>query len=145
MDEMLIGYCGLYCGGCRDYQRTRENDPAKDEDGIPRYCDGCKSNRTTIWCTECKIKECNKAKGIIICAECRDYPCEILYDFINDENYKYHLEVPMDMEEIKKNGMQQWAEKKERAYYCKKCNNLNNWWEQECPKCGLKLYNGKCL
>jgi hypothetical protein len=143
MNEMLIGYCGLYCGGCGVYQRAVANDPVIDQNGIPMYCEGCRSDRTTKWCTECGIKECNRKKGLKICNECADYPCDMLNGFINDDNYKYHLEVPADMEEMKKAGMEEWAKKKEKAYYCKKCNNLNNWFEQECSKCGAKLVNGK--
>lgn len=143
MKEALMGYCGLYCGGCRDYQRTQANNPAVGEDGKPRNCDGCRSERLTEWCAVCDIKKCNRSKGLNFCSECTDYPCEMLNGFIHAEDYVYHMEIPEDFAEIKKTGIEEWYKKKEQSYYCKECNNLNNWFEQECSKCGAKIKNGK--
>ncbi len=145
MNEALVGYCGLYCGGCREFQKTQAGNPSIKEDGTPNYCDGCKSDRVTAWCTECDIKKCNRRKGLNFCSECGEYPCEILNDFMHMEDYVYHMEIPEDFEEIKKTGLNAWYQKKEQAYYCKSCNHLNHWFEQECTGCGAKLKNGKSI
>ena len=143
MKDSLMGYCGLYCGGCLFYQKTQEEDPVIAKDGSVRACDGCKSNRTTRWCTKCEIKACNRNKKTEICIDCKEYPCKMIDDFINDGRDKYHLEIPNDMEEIRRIGMTEWIKKKDNEYYCRTCNTRNNWLNSRCQKCGTKLINGK--
>ncbi len=143
MNEALVGYCGLYCGGCPEFQKTQAGNPSVGEDGKPIPCDGCKSGRVTAWCTECEIKKCNRRKGLSFCSECGEYPCDILSDFMHMEKYVYHMEITEDFEQMKTTGIETWYQKKEQEYYCNSCNHLNNWFEQECTGCGTKLKNGK--
>lgn len=143
MNEALVGYCGLYCGGCPEFQKTQAGNPSVGEDGKPIPCDGCKSGRVTAWCTECEIKKCNRRKGLSFCSECGEYPCDILNDFMHMEKYVYHMEITEDFEQMKTTGIEAWYQKKEQEYYCNSCNHLNNWFEQECTSCGTKLKNGK--
>jgi hypothetical protein len=137
MDKnMILGYCGLYCGGCGIYQGTQDGNPVRMEDGSPKYCDGCASERTTEWCTNCGIRECNREKGIRYCLECRDVPCEMLTQFMEDPRYPYHREVLDNMKRLRKVNLDKWAEEMDRRYTCKSCKRHINWFDKKCPHCG---------
>ena len=135
MNNENVGYCGLYCGGCKIYQSTISGKPEIDENNKPIYCDGCASSRLTGWCSTCKIKECNQKKGIRFCIECNLNPCEMLIAFMNDSKYPYHQEIQKDMKSIKELGVIKWIKIKDKQYHCKKCNNLINWFETKCSQC----------
>lgn len=139
MDQSLLGYCGLYCGGCPMYQATVAGTPKKDEKGDDLVCKGCDSGRTTPWCTDCQIKACNKRKGIRYCLECADNPCEILTYFMNDPQYPYHLEVQDNMKSLKELGFERWASTSAQKYRCGSCRSQVNWFEASCSKCGVSL------
>lgn len=93
----LRGYCGIDCGECDAYIATINRDEAlkartaeqwSKELGIEMKpgeltCLGCKSNVNTKYCGECPIRSCNETKGIEICADCKDYPCERIESFLN--------------------------------------------------------------
>jgi hypothetical protein len=55
-DTALVAYCGLYCGACGAYLKEK--------------CQGCHENEKASWC---KIRLCVKDKGILSCAECKDF------------------------------------------------------------------------
>jgi hypothetical protein len=141
MEDMKLGYCGLYCGGCSIFQGTQSGLPLMDENNSPMFCTGCNSGTTTKWCTICNIKECNRAKGFRYCLECKDNPCGILTAFMNDPKYPYHFEVQENMKLLKSVGLSKWTEMNEKKYHCNQCDHLNNWFEKSCSKCGNEEIN----
>lgn len=97
----LIALCGIDCGECDAYQATKENDAAKLAEVAVKWsseerkfdpedviCDGCHGTRRFSWTEECDIRECGIDKGLTTCAQCEDYPCELLnnmWDMIGEE------------------------------------------------------------
>jgi hypothetical protein len=139
VSDVLLGYCGLYCGGCGFYQGTVSGRPLKDNSGNPMICDGCNSGRTTPHCTDCEIKKCSRRKGIRYCLDCADNPCGIMKNFMNDPKYPYHLKVQDDMKRLKLLGLDKWSEEIKKRYVCSGCSVVINWFETECHNCGMKL------
>jgi len=139
MPDKLLGYCGLFCGGCPVYQGTMSNKPLLTENGDPLLCNGCESDRTTTWCTDCNIKICCRKKNIRTCIDCKENPCNILTKFIQDENYPYHTEVQENMKQLKDIGLDEWIKIKSEKYKCKNCNSPVNWIEKQCPECKKDL------
>ena len=97
MDKM-IAYCGLVCTDCPAYTATQENDQAalervaaqwREEYNAPDItvesviCDGCltKGGRKCSHCSECEVRACGVARGVVNCAHCSDYACEKLESF----------------------------------------------------------------
>lgn len=138
MHTDLLGYCGLYCGGCRVYQATQAGTPAHYEDGSPMVCTGCRSaGPVAIWCdTQCAIKTCCRDKGVENCLACADNPCEKMSGFMQDPAYPYHLEVQDNMKRLRDIGPEQWAQEMEARYHCKACAHAFNWFEHACSACG---------
>lgn len=51
-------------------------------------CDGCHEDRRFVWTQECDIRKCGVNKGLVTCAQCEDYPCELLnkvWEMIGEE------------------------------------------------------------
>lgn len=63
MDNLSYGFCGMPCALC-PYYHTK---------GI-RRCKGC--SHDGFFTGACNIYKCCKAKDIIHCAVCREYPCK---------------------------------------------------------------------
>ncbi|MDP4094612.1 MAG: DUF3795 domain-containing protein [Bacillota bacterium] len=131
----VLGFCGLYCGGCTYYQNTMKGIKTKVDENLYTECLGCNSGTTTPWCSDCQIKNCNREKGIRYCLECSTFPCEILNYFMNDEKYPYHKEVPENMKRLQEIGLNKWIEEQDSKYTCKKCGEKFDWFENQCKHC----------
>lgn len=96
--ERMIAYCGLVCTECEAYIATKANDPEGIERTAARWrevhspditaadvwCDGCLSAGPHLCshCGECEIRACARSRGVINCAHCDDYGCEIISGFL---------------------------------------------------------------
>lgn len=118
--KMLIAACGNYCGGCTDYLAYVKNDEKLKKklaeelskqfsmDIKPKDvgCLGCHGPISKRWCASCHIKRCTQEKGILTCAFCSDFPCEILEEYYekeeNGDNYKRNI---LRQREI---GLEKW-------------------------------------
>lgn len=60
---MKIGVCGIACEKCPKMQKKT----------CPNYPDGCKPKDNKF----CKIATCAYQKGVKLCFECSEFPCEI--------------------------------------------------------------------
>ena len=90
MSEMLLAYCGLDCGGCPAYIATKANDTEKlmelaaqwfqkENDAETCRCMGCKSEGPRLgFCEQCAVRTCASERGVVTCAHCADYGCDIL-------------------------------------------------------------------
>ncbi len=138
--DSLLGYCGLYCGGCPYYQNTVAVKPIDfKKENFYEPCEGCNSGIKNSYCLQCEIVKCNMKKGTRICYDCEKYPCEIINKFMNDSRYPYHKEVDDKMKLLKEKGLDQWLEIQESKYKCKNCGAIFNFFQKKCDKCGINL------
>ncbi len=96
MDKMTA-YCGLLCHECRAFQATQADDDKKRAEVAELWskeyntdikpedinCNGCLSRGEVVFnhTRVCEIRKCGMEKGVLNCAHCSDYPCEILEKF----------------------------------------------------------------
>jgi len=102
-EKNLAGCCGLYCGLCPRFQST-----------APSRCPGCQILCLTL---SCKIYNCCvKKKGLIICAECEDFPCDKNDPEIHEyEYFVTHKPCMQNLYRVKEAGLVTWlGEQKER-------------------------------
>ena len=59
-DNSKIGVCGLVCSKCPVF--------------VTGDCPGCGPNEF------CPLPECSKKKGVNLCFECQEFPCNLSYD-----------------------------------------------------------------
>ena len=136
-----IAPCGLYCGVCRIYQATQENDLRFLKRLVKVYarrfpemtfmtpdellCDGCLSTRRSAICRECSIRECAQQKRFQGCHECLDFPCPFIDEFPMPVGKKVILRaIPY----WRTHGTEQWIAAEEKRY--------------QCPECGQRLFRG---
>ena len=69
-DEMLIAYCGLYCGSCGAYKKNK--------------CPGCSKNEKATWCA---VRTCCISGSTVNCSSCKEFDdlrkCKKLNNFIS--------------------------------------------------------------
>ncbi|MBU2565332.1 MAG: DUF3795 domain-containing protein [Candidatus Thermoplasmatota archaeon] len=109
----MIAYCGIICTECLSYiaTQTKNNELLvktaecwSKEFGVTCTpedisCDGCKSDSVRLCnhCSECKIRECCKNKGLENCAYCCGYICNELNKF-----FKWVPEAKATLDDLKK-------------------------------------------
>ncbi len=92
--DKRVGACGILCCDCAAYQATQTSDPEELRDLADiessylgrkitpgeNGCDGClaEGGKQGPCVAGCKIRACAKARGIVTCAECGDFPCDLL-------------------------------------------------------------------
>lgn len=98
MFEKLIAVCGINCSACPAYIATKNNDVKEkkriaklwsEEFGVKLrasdiHCVGCinKKGPHVNYCNVCEIRLCANDKGLNSCAECNEFMCETLKNFI---------------------------------------------------------------
>ena len=137
VSDALLGYCGLYCGGCQAYQETTTGKKPADEDST--RCLGCASEVVASWCQECAIKDCARQKGLRTCRPCEEYPCEKLKAFTDDPRYPYHKAVHADMARLEEIGLEAWLAEQSERWVCPSCGNPYHWFARTCPTCGTRV------
>jgi hypothetical protein len=124
--RLLVGYCGVYCGLCEKRGRIPERAASllaameKGEYGAPAQawkalkemahpaadlC--CRSGKCGD--AQCAIRKCVQAKGLEVCPECDEYPCERVQRFGVSEPL-----LVADGRRIRERGLNAWVEEQER-------------------------------
>lgn len=139
----LDTYCGLYCGSCEIFitnQKGEVKETAKKWGMNPDdlYCNGCKTDTTSVFCRNCEIKECAKNNEVEFCFQCRDFPCEKIIEFKNDEN-PHHTIVLKNLTSIKEMGINKWLKEQEKRWSCPNCQENFSWYDEKCLNCGSSL------
>lgn len=93
----IIAYCGINCVECPAYIATQANDRPAQEKLLAEWrvlynspempfeaviCDGCNSGRCGGYCSECPIRACAVERSLTTCADCPEYSCEKLSNFV---------------------------------------------------------------
>ena len=100
-------------------------------------CDGCLANgRLDLWCRNCQIRRCEKLQsGKLRCSDCDELPCTQLTNF-RDDDMNHHSEITDNLEQLKKTGIEAWAEYEERRWTCPECKTILSWYDSKCRRCG---------
>jgi len=137
-NEILVAPCGLFCGACRAYIATLENndEPRPGSKQPSMQCDGCLGGgRAPAHIPKCEIRACAATKTKTgRCSECADFPCGRITDFNND-GMQHHSEVLANLRQLRTMGIKDWTKHEEDRWTCSKCQAKLSWYDAECPKC----------
>lgn len=97
-EKKIIAKCGLVCSECPAYIATQKNDDVLRAETAKKWsemfkfdikaadiiCDGCPSDtgRLFNYCATCEIRKCASEKKVATCADCPEYSCQKLDDFL---------------------------------------------------------------
>ncbi len=93
-----LGICGLNCEECPALVATREDDDGKRAETAAEWskmyevelkpeqinCSGCTTDGDVKFahCSTCGVRLCGVKRGVTTCAECSDYVCDTLEEFL---------------------------------------------------------------
>lgn len=137
----FLAPCGLYCGVCGVRYATRDRNRKFMEKLIGVYreaipgmkavlteeieCEGCLSQKVSVFCRLCSIRDCTREKGYSGCHECDDFPCRFIEEFPMPVGRKVILRAVPHWRE---HGTGRWVADEEARYLC--------------PQCGHELFRG---
>jgi hypothetical protein len=150
MEGIHLGaVCGLYCGACTLYRARHDIDRKGLENffqnaakrlNVPVEqvtCEGCLSKGPlSPYCAACEIKKCAASKpGVTRCADCKEFPCELITKFAND-GVPHHSAVLKNIRRQQKIGILEWCEEQYEKIRCQYCGVSVDWYAQTCHRCG---------
>ena len=97
-------------------------------------CGGCRSDKRTPYCQQCKMFACAAEQSLDFCVDCSDYPCAELKQFQAEAPHR--LELWEDLEQIKAVGYRQWLTEVNTKYTCPHCRTINSAYDLKCRTCG---------
>ncbi|MDX2512856.1 MAG: DUF3795 domain-containing protein [Desulfobacterales bacterium] len=148
IESRFLAHCGLYCGVCGVFYATRDNNEKFLERLLSMYqekipglegisiedlkCEGCLSDRVSLFCGSCAIKACTSEKGYSGCHECDEFPCDHIENFPVAVGKKVILRaVPYR----RKHGTEKWVRDEEARYACPECGHSIFRGAKRCNKC----------
>lgn len=110
-----LSFCGIYCGGCRNYKENMN-------------CMGCRYEKELV--SDCPSRSCAIEKGLLHCGECGSFPCDELNDFYKD-GVPHHDAAFQNMLKIREIGVEKRLSEQEKEHTCK-CGRKKLWFATEC-------------
>jgi len=136
-----VTYCGLYCGLCASRRRIPQQAQTLRETlrregydqgyfDIPGLhevfasfwqglnvlatssCPGCRAGGGY---PDCPIRLCARERGVTVCAECQDYPCQRL------DMLRHYPTLRTDNDRLRQIGLERWIEEQEERARCGFC------------------------
>jgi hypothetical protein len=110
-----LAYCGLYCGGCKNYKEEMN-------------CQGCRYETSLV--DDCPTRACAIERGLLHCGDCEDFPCATLKDFYED-GVRHHGVAFQNMLRIKDIGPDEWLREQVERHKCE-CGRRKLWFAEGC-------------
>lgn len=141
-------YCGLYCGACAilvatergEVEKLLEREDAAGYSAEQLTCYGCRTDVVAQWCADCEMRKCARERGVALCSDCTDYPCEHNRAFQADE-HPHHSVVIKNLDAIRERGAEAWLAEQAERWKCQSCGARFSWYEEKCGSCGSELYD----
>ena len=121
----LVAPCGMNCGLCGAYMRSRNSCPGC------RVDDGRKP-KTRVYC---RIRNCTAKRGKF-CTSCKSFPCERLSHL--DERYRanYGMSMIENLQRLKSGGVRSFIKQEKAKWACPGCGATLCVHKESCLVCG---------
>ena len=130
VDKNLVGRCGLFCGACGIYRGYKDGGEYRkglaDFFKVPQEkirCNGCQVLTAECWGNNCKIVQCQNAKGYRFCIECPEYfthACKV-FEQLYEENLDKGIDLRANLARIKAGGVDAWLKDEDQKFRCPYC------------------------
>ncbi len=121
-----VAYCGLYCGLCSNQGKLKQlagellatlaADETQEAPEVRRRLEELRDTPPQKCCRtgqcghpRCAIRKCAKRKGVFVCPECDQFPCDKVKTLAVSEPTLIH-----DGERLRKVGLSAWIEEQEK-------------------------------
>ena len=101
-DLEKLGYCGIYCGSCKNFKENAN-------------CMGCRDEMEMLG--DCPARACVITKGLLFCGECDEFPCPEVDEFYKDGNPFHNLAFRNALR-IREIGAEEWLQEQLAAHTC---------------------------
>ena len=135
-ESILVAPCGIYCGACSGYLRTKNR------------CLGCRIDSETkpAYCKSCKIVNCElRAKTESgFCYDCEKLPCQRMKQLDKRYKTKYNTGLIQNLTIIKEKGMITFLRLEKNKRTCTDCGSIISIHRDKCTTCngiGIKYHN----
>lgn len=123
--KLMTAPCGLDCFNCPLFL-AKENDKIREyvakATGLPiekAFCNGCNPQKGIMYqfgkTEPCNVYKCITAKGIDMCSDCDEFPCDHLHPFADKASEVPHNTKVFNLCLIKKMGLEEWAKSKAKS------------------------------
>ena len=118
----LTAPCGLPCFACYMYLANQDEAMrhlVSRELGLPlerAVCPGCRHirGRPAHLPMSCRVYPCAAEKGVHVCSDCPDFPCDLLHPYF-DKAKMWHNTKVFNLCLIRKMGLNVWAQEKAKT------------------------------
>lgn len=132
MQSTLIAPCGMNCGICLAYLRTKN------------HCPGCRINdpSKSESCKSCIIINCGELKkqSSGFCYECIQFPCKRLKNLDKRYRTRYKMSMLENLMNIKENGIPHFIRNEQNRWKCPVCGQTICVHRFKCYTCGNEKY-----
>jgi hypothetical protein len=122
--------CGINCGTCRAYLRTRNK------------CTGCMSaeGSNISHCINCSIRNCEllNETNSKFCFQCDQFPCHKITHIDKRYRTKYKTGLIQNLRIIKEKGVEAYLLNEVKRWTCSSCGAALSVHKDNCLKCGEK-------
>jgi hypothetical protein len=112
----LIAPCGMNCGLCMAFLRSRNACPGRrgDDSGKPK---------TRV---ACRIKTCDRRirAGAKYCGGCSSFPCELLMRLDKRYRSKYGMSMIENLKAIQASGIRRFVRDEQTKWVCPGCGEM---------------------
>lgn len=130
MKAELIAPCGMNCGICMGYLRTKNK------------CSGCivEDPYTRSYCRKCTVRSCEHIKNSVsgYCYECPKFPCRRIKQLDKRYTTKYSMSMLENLAIIKNKGIDALLAREEEKWKCPECGGVISCHNGICYGCGKK-------
>lgn len=120
--QQLTAPCGLPCFTCYLYLANDDEDMRRlvsRELGLPvdeATCPGCRPahGNPAHLPMPCRVFPCAAQKGVHVCGDCSDFPCDYLHPFFDNAKVWHNTKV-FNLCLIRKMGLASWAQTKAKS------------------------------
>lgn len=125
--EHMIAPCGQDCFNCIAYLANEDPEMramVSERAGLPleeAVCPGCRTVNgkcpllAPLGIEECGIYPCAEKKGVKLCCDCSDFPCDHLHPYLDKADKVSHNIKVFNLCLIKKMGLESWAKDKAKS------------------------------
>ncbi len=125
----MFAPCGMNCMGC--YVHVKKKKP----------CNGCLLDDTDKpeRCKFCEIKKCAKAKEIVYCFKCPEFPCKKIVNLDRSYQKRYQVSLIENSKKVSTIGFKPFLKQEREKWICSKCGGIISLHDRECSECERKV------